>query len=171
LLEERKGHRFLLEAAALLKQRGHRLRYCFAGEGLQRGRLEALARERGLEGEVGFMGFVADIPDFLSRIDIFVLPSLYEGLGVAVLEAMAAAKPVVASRVGGLPELVADRETGFLVPPGDAAALADSIGRLVPEQILMDAMGERGRERVEQLFTLERMAARNEEFYYDLLGQ
>lgn len=117
------------------------------------------------------MGFVADIPDFLSRIDIFVLPSLYEGLGVAVLEAMAAAKPVVASRVGGLPELVADRETGFLVPPGDAAALADSIGRLVPEQILMDAMGERGRERVEQLFTLERMAARNEEFYYDLLGQ
>ena len=70
------------------------------------------------------MSCVSDMPVFLSSIDIFVLPSLYEGLGVSVIEAMAAGKPVVASRVGGIPELVEDHITGLLVPPGDPPALA-----------------------------------------------
>lgn len=170
VLEERKGHRFLLEAAALLKRRGLKLRYRLAGEGSEEKRIQRLARELGLDGDVELLGFVSDIPGFLSTIDIFALPSLHEGLGVSALEAMAAAKPVIATRVGGLQELVEDQVSGILVPPKNAEALADSIARLVSEPELARAMGLRGLERVRQEFTLEQMARRNEELYYELLG-
>jgi len=169
VLEERKGHRFLLEAAVLLKRRGYRLEYRFAGEGSERERLERIAIELGLREEVGFVGFVSDAPAFLSAIDIFVLPSLYEGLGVAVLEAMAAGRPVVASRVGGIPELVQDQITGLLVPPKDPEALASAISRLLSQEGLLQEMGSRARGRVERHFTVERMARNNEEYYYGLL--
>lgn len=168
VLEERKGHRFLLEAAALLKQQGHRLIYRFAGEGSQKERLQKMALELGLQ-EVAFMGFVSDIPSFLSSIDIFVLPSFYEGLGVAVIEAMAAGKPVVASAVGGIPELVEDQVAGLLVPPRDASALARSISQLVPSEDRIRQMGEKGREHVHRHFTMEQMAKKNEDYYYELL--
>lgn len=171
VLEERKGHRFLLEAAALLKKQGHRLLYRFAGEGSERERLARLAARLELRDEVGFEGFVSDIPSFLSGIDIFVLPSIYEGLGVSVLEAMAAAKPVVATRVGGIPELVEEGVTGFLVPPGDPLGLARSISRLASQKDLIQEMGERGWERVRREFTLEQMAKKNEDYYYELCGQ
>ncbi len=169
VLEERKGHRFLLEAAALLKQQGRRLKYRFAGEGGQRQRLQQIVLELGLQEEVDFAGFVSDIPSFLSAIDIFVLPSLYEGLGVAVLEAMAAGKPVVVSRVGGLPDLVDDAVTGLLVPPKDSRALAEAIARVISQEGLAQQMGERGRKRVLQHFTMEQMAKNNEDYYYELL--
>jgi len=123
----------------------------------------------GLQDDVDFAGFVSDIPGFLSAIDIFVLPSLYEGLGVAVLEAMAAGKPVVASRVGGLPELVHDAVTGLLVPPKDSRALAEAIARVISQEGLARQMGERGRKRVLQHFTMEQMAKNNEDYYYELL--
>ncbi|NIO11360.1 MAG: glycosyltransferase, partial [Deltaproteobacteria bacterium] len=112
VLEQRKGHRYLLEAAKILKDQGIRLRYLFAGEGPERNYLEQLVLKWGLQDEVAFMGFVTDIPAFLAGIDIFVLPSLFEGLGVSVIEAMAAGKPVVASQVGGIPELVEEHVTG-----------------------------------------------------------
>ncbi|MEK6601358.1 MAG: glycosyltransferase family 4 protein, partial [Candidatus Binatota bacterium] len=169
VLEERKGHRFLLEAAGLLKQQGHRLKYRFAGEGLQRQRLQQIALELGLREEVEFGGFIPDIPGFLSTIDIFVLPSLYEGLGVAVLEAMAAGKAVVATRVGGLPDLVDDTLTGLLVPAKDSEGLARAISTLVSQPGLAQQMGENGRERVRKHFTMEQMAKKNEDFYYELL--
>ena len=169
VLEERKGHRFLLEAAALLKQQGHRLTYRFAGEGTQRDHLRKVALGLGLQEEVVFMGFVSDIPSFLSTMDIFVLPSLYEGLGVAVLEAMAAGKPVVATKVGGLTELVEDQMTGLLVPPEDPSALARSISRLVSQRGLAEEMGGRAWERVQKHFTVEQMAKKNEDYYYEIL--
>jgi len=169
VLEQRKGHRFLLEAARLLKEQGIRLRYLFAGEGAERNYLEQLVLKWGLQEEVAFMSFVFDIPAFLSSIDIFVLPSLYEGLGVSVIEAMAAGKPVVASRVGGIPELVEDHITGLLVPSGDPPALARVISNLLSQRDVQERMGIKGRERVQQHFTLELMAKRNEEFYYELL--
>ena len=169
VLEERKGHRFLLEAAALLKRRGHQLTYRFAGEGSQRGRLEEMVAKLGLQEEVVFVGFVSDPAAFLSTIDLFALPSLYEGLGVAVLEAMAASKPVIASRVGGLPELVEDRITGILVPPKDSEAFARAISELVSEKGLAREMGAKACKRIQDHFTLEKMAKRNEQYYYDLL--
>jgi len=171
VLEERKGHRFLLEAAQLLKQQGYRIRYQFSGEGRARGFLERMVQRLGLQEDVTFMGFVSDVPAFLSGIDLFVLPSLYEGLGVAVIEAMAAGKPVVASCVGGLPELVDNEVTGLTVPPGDPPALARAISHVLSRKGALDCMGDKARERVQQHFTMEQMAQKNEGFYYELLGK
>ena len=170
VLQERKGHRFLLEAVALLKARGVKLRCLLAGEGPERQALEELTARLGLEREVNFLGFVADTPAFLAGIDIFVLPSLYEGLGVAALEAMAAGKPVVASRAGGLVEAICDGITGLLVPPGDGPALGEAVARLIENHALALALGQRAALRVREDFTLEQMAARNEDYYYELLG-
>ena len=168
LLAERKGHRFLLEAAALLKGQGYRLKYRFAGEGPEKERLQKLTRELGLKQEVTFDGFLCDVSNFLTEIDIFVLPSLYEGMGVAVLEAMAAAKPVIASRVGGIPELIEDGVSGFLVAPGNAIALAGSLSRLVVEPQLKTQMGMKGRDRVEADFTMRQTAKKIEGYYCEL---
>ena len=169
VLEQRKGIKFLLEAAAELKRQGNRLRYRIAGDGGERNNLLDLARKLGVRDDVEFLGFVTDVPAFMASIDMFVMPSLYEGLGVAALEAMAAARPVVASAVGGLKDSVADGKTGLLVPPGDSESLARAIGALAAEPERLRAMGERGRARLREDFTMERMAAANEDFYYDLL--
>jgi glycosyltransferase involved in cell wall biosynthesis len=168
-LEVRKGQRFLFEAAALLKSRALEFELRIAGDGPERASLEAQAIRLGLNDRVSFLGFVAEPARFLAGIDIAVLPSLHEGLGVAALEAMAAAKPVVASRVGGLAESVIDGVTGFLVEPEDSRGLADAIGALGRDRTRAAAMGKRGRERAAQEFSLTRMARENESFYYDLL--
>jgi glycosyltransferase involved in cell wall biosynthesis len=169
VLEERKGHRLLLAAARQLKEQGCRISYRFAGEGSLRQSLEATVYELGLKEDVDFLGFVSDVPGFLADIDVVVLPSLFEGLGVSVLEAMAAGKAVIASRAGGLPEIVIDAATGFLVEPHDVAGLADAIAKLARDRSLMLSMGERGRERLQKNFTMEQMARKNEDYYYSLL--
>lgn len=169
VLEERKGHRFLLEAAALLKGRGVKLVYRIAGMGSLRQQLEQQAARLGLANDVRFFNFVKDTASFIADIDLFVMPSLSEGLGVAALEAMASTKPVIASRVGGLAESVVDGVTGLLVAPRDAGALAQAVERLVREPQLAASMAARGRERVERNYTVEQMAHRNEAYYYELL--
>jgi glycosyltransferase involved in cell wall biosynthesis len=169
VLEERKGHRFLLDAARVLKDRGRKIFYVFAGDGSHKSQLQRLVQTLGLREEVSFVGFVRDVPKFLSSIDVLVLPSLYEGLGVAALEGMAAGKPVVATRVGGLTESIVDGETGFLVPPEDGAALADAIDRLVEDPAMARAMGRKGAARVLSNFTIAQMASQNEAYYYALL--
>jgi glycosyltransferase involved in cell wall biosynthesis len=169
VLVKRKGHRFLLEAAAIIKQRGFKLRYQFAGDGPEKKELEKLVAQLGLEEEVSFSGFLPDVAAFLANVDIFVLPSLYEGLGVAVLEAMAAGKPIVTSRVGGIPELIRDRECGLLVPAGRAESLADAICLLLSQESLAERMGRRAWQKVREEFTLEEMGNKNETFYYELL--
>jgi len=171
VLEERKGHRYLLEAAALLKGRGYKITYLIAGDGPLRDQLQERAAALNLRDEVRFLGFVSDTPGFLSQLDIFLLPSLYEGLGVAALEAMAAGKPVIASRAGGLAELVAEGETGLLVAPKDAEGLAQAIARLARDKERAWAMGMRGLEAVQSNFSLERMAAQNEDYYYALIAE
>jgi glycosyltransferase involved in cell wall biosynthesis len=128
-----------------------------------------MAKSLGLEADVSFLGFISDVPQFLAGIDIFVLPSLYEGLGVAALEAMAAGKAVVASRVGGLAELVNDGENGFLVPPGDAEGLAAALAKLIRDKNLRAAFGQKGAARVREHFTIEQMAKKNEACYYAML--
>lgn len=168
-LQERKGHRFLLQAAALLKSRGLSLRYRIAGDGPLREQLEQLTGRLGLGDDVRFVGFVADPAEFLAKIDLFVMPSLSEGLGVAALEAMAAGKAVIATKVGGLAESVLDGVTGILVPPQDPTALAHAIAKLVRAPSLAGEMGTQGQQRVMQHFTLAQMAQHNESFYYELL--
>jgi glycosyltransferase involved in cell wall biosynthesis len=169
VLEERKGHRFLLEAARRLKTQGYQIQYCLAGEGSLRKSLEETATRLGLKDEVHFLGFVSDMPAFLSKVDICILPSLLEGLGVSVLEAMAAGKPVIASRVGGLPELVIDNVTGLLVAPRDIEGLANAISTLAGDKSLIRAMGKKGRERLKEKFTMEQTARQVEDYYYCLL--
>jgi glycosyltransferase involved in cell wall biosynthesis len=169
VLEERKGHRYLLRAASILKARGLRVMLHLGGEGTLRGELEREVDKLGLRETVKFCGFV-DPATFLANVDLFVLPSLYEGLGVAALEAMASGKAVIASRVGGLTESIIDGQTGLLVPPRVPEALADAIARLVREPFFGRELGRKGRARVLEQFTLEQMAVKNEAFYYELLG-
>jgi len=169
VMEERKGHRYLLEAARLLKARGYRIRYLLAGDGSLKKSLEAMVEMMGLRHEVRFVGFVSDVPAFLTGVDIFAMPSVYEGLGVAVLEAMAAGKAVVATNVGGLADSVIDSVTGFLVSPRDPQGLADAIAKLAGEKSLAHEMGQRAAARVREHFSLETMAAKNEAYYHALL--
>ena len=170
VLEERKGIEFLLEAAGHLQSQGIRLKWLIGGNGTLREQLADKARALGLGDSVTFLGFIAKPEEFLRHIDIFVMPSLFEGLGVAALEAMAAGKPVVASRVGGLVESIVDGQTGFLVAPRDARGIADAVARLVNDPPMARQMGMQGRQRVLDRFTLMQMATQNEIFYYELLG-
>ena len=169
-LEARKGHQYLLEAVALLKTEGVKVRCQIAGDGPLRAQLEAEVDRLGLREEVRFFGFITDTAAFFAGVDLFAMPSLYEGLGVAALEAMAAGRPVVATRVGGLTESVLDGVTGFLVPPRDATALAAAIARLARSRSLAQAMGHQGRARARQHFSLQNMALQNESYYYEIVS-
>ncbi len=127
--------------------------------------VEAEIGSRGLKGTLMLTGFREDVADLLSRSTVLCLTSHSEGMPNAVLEAMAAARPVVAVRVGGVPELVDDGVTGVLVPPGDAPAMARAVGRLLDEPALAARFGAAGRERAERLFACEVAARRLAELY------
>jgi glycosyltransferase involved in cell wall biosynthesis len=159
----------LLDAAWHLQSQGVRVNWLIGGTGSRREELQNKASALGLAESVTFLGFVAKPEEFLRHVDIFVMPSLFEGLGVAALEAMAAGKPIVATKVGGLAESVVDGQTGLLVVPANGKAIADAIGKLVAEPEVAREMGVRGRQRVVENFTMTRMAAQNEAYYYDLL--
>lgn len=165
-----KGHRVLVEAAAFLAARFPDVRIVCAGEGPERDFLEQRIAELGLAKNVFLVGHRLDVPALLARSDIGVLCSSAEGLSNAIIEAMAARLPVVATDVGGNGELVKDEETGFLVPYGDARALADALGRLLEAPERARAMGEKGRRRVETELSLETMAAAYGELYRGLLA-
>ena len=142
-LHHQKGHVHLLEAAALVPE----ARFVIVGDGPERETLEALARTLGVESRVRFLGYREDIAQLLASCDLFVLPSLYEGLPISVLEAMAAGKPVIATAIGGTREAVIDGVTGLLVPPADSRALAAGIRRVIADGSLALRLGESGRAR------------------------
>ncbi len=144
VLEARKGHDVLLHAVEQLWRDRVPLRWVICGEGALRERLQTQARAAGLAERVVFTGFSSEVPRLLAAADVFVLPSRHEGLGMAAIEAMAAGLPVVASRVGGLPEVVVDGETGLLVPVGDAGALAAAIRRCAHDRDWAQALGRAG---------------------------
>ena len=125
-----------------------------AGEGAEREALAQSARDNGVGETVEFLGEVSDVPGVLARADIYVQPSFQEGLPNAVLEAMAMGLPIVATRVSGNEDVVADGDNGLLVPPGDPDALAAALRRLVADPALALRMGRRSREIVESRFSL-----------------
>lgn len=141
-----KGPQFLLDALPGVVSRFPDAECWFAGDGPMRRDLERRVREQRLEGKVRFLGERDDVPELLSQCDVLVRPSLSEGLPLAVLEAMASGLAVVATRVGGTPELVEDGVTGFLIDPGDRGALGERLCRLLADRELCQAMGERGRQ-------------------------
>jgi glycosyltransferase involved in cell wall biosynthesis len=168
-LHEEKGHRVLFEAVSQIRKRVGRAVFLLAGDGSHRGIFEQEVRTRGLEDSVFFLGRRSDMSTLLGAATIVVVPSLAESFGFSVLEAMSLGKPVVASSAGGIAELIADGEDGLLVPPGDAAALADAVCRLLEHPLLAQKLGERARERAAS-FGFERMIRGYEAVYERVLG-
>jgi len=168
-LVPRKGIDVLLAALAEPELAEADLTLCVAGDGPERAALERRAAE--LTHDVRFLGRRDDGADLLAACDVFVLPSRREGLGVAALEALAAGRPVVASRVGGLAETVRDGETGLVVEPGDAGALATALARLARDPELGGRLGAEGAARVAEQHAPARMVAAYVALYAEVLGR
>jgi glycosyltransferase involved in cell wall biosynthesis len=171
LVEPKKGLTILLKAMAELARRYGQppCQLLIVGDGPSRHELELLREQLGLSSWVVFSGSRRDIPQVLHVLDAFVLPSLYEGFGIAILEAMAAGKPVIATVVGGIPEFVLSGETGLLVEPGNVEALADAIDRLLSHPQEAQTMGKKGKVRVREHFRITEMVRRHEQVYTDCL--
>jgi glycosyltransferase involved in cell wall biosynthesis len=144
------------------------IRLTIVGDGPQRAALESLARARGLESRVEFTGTRDDTPELLRTFDLFVLPSMNEGISNTILEAMASGLPVLAARVGGNPELVLPGETGLLYDPSDGDGLVDGLLRYLEEPALREAHGRAGRGRALANFSLDSMVQRYLEIYDEL---
>ena len=164
-LEDHKGHRYLIEAARLIKARAPRAKIIVVGKGSLQLELDRQARDLQVDDLVYFLGFREDVPRILASLDVFVLSSHLEGLGTSIMDAMASRLPVVATAVGGIPEVVSDGETGLLVAPRSPEALADAIVRLYLDRPLARRLGERGCEVVHEKFSAEAMARRIIEIY------
>jgi glycosyltransferase involved in cell wall biosynthesis len=166
-LRSQKGLDALVLAAAAVPH----ARFAIAGEGPERGRLERAIRDAGLGGRVLLLGSRQDVPRLLAACDLFVLPSRYEGLPLAVLEAMAAGRAVVATSVGGTSEAISNGEHGLLVPPDDPAALAGAVARLLADPEGARRMAARARARLLEHFTAARMTAEVSAIYERLLAR
>jgi len=169
-LAREKGHRVLLRAMRRVVQEVPQARLVISGEGGEEALLRRQTEAAGLSSSVQFAGFVPDVRAVLSGADVFVMPSLSEGLGGAVLEAMAMGKPTVVSEAGGLPESVVHGETGLVVPAGDAEALAAGVTELLKDRERAREMGRAGRERALAMFDRSRVVERVLALYEEILG-
>jgi len=172
-LSKEKGLHYLLEAFAVVAGRHPQARLVLAGQGPERQRLERLTARLGLGERVRFLGEVPHerVPEVLQQLDIFAMPSTYEGFGVAALEAEAMELPVVASRVHGIPDVVVDGETGLLVPPRDRQALAAALDRLASDGDLRRRLGQAGPAFVAEHYSWEDNTAQMEALYQAALGE
>lgn len=168
-LVHRKGIDLLLRAvAAGIPQHA---KFWIAGEGPERPRLEARAAELGIAERVHFLGRRSDVADLLEACDLLVAPSRQEGLGVAALEAMARARPVIATAVGGLAEAVIHERTGLLVAPEDVEALRAALARLLGDATLRETLGDAGPARVAEAFSAEAMVRAYETLYLEAIRE
>jgi glycosyltransferase involved in cell wall biosynthesis len=168
-LAERKGHRYLIEAVSRLKEHRPELRVLVVGEGPQEAELRELASRLRLGDTIIFAGFRRDIPQVLNTLDIFVLASQREGLGVALLEAACCGLPIIGSNVGGIPEIVRDGTTGLLVPPADPVRLAEKLAYLLDHPERARKLGDNAKTFVKGNFSLESMVGGYVELYKGLL--
>ncbi|MEQ1654313.1 MAG: glycosyltransferase [Nitrospira sp.] len=164
-----KGQQFLVQGLKILRDQGLNVHLIILGEGDQREQLRAEAVGLGMQAYVHLLGFCDRVADALPEMDVFALPSLSEGLPLALLEAMAASRPVVATTVGGVPEVVIDGKTGMLVPPGDAGALADKLATVLGDQRLAAQLGSAARDAVRKDFSLALMLQRYQDLYRQCL--
>ncbi len=164
-LRRQKAYPCLLRAAAILKRSHPGLRVVIAGAGHERERLERLIEELGLEDTVSLLGRRLDGPDLLAALDVAVCASSYEGSPLAVMEYMEAGLPIVATRVGGVPDLIDDEVHGLLVEPGDPTALAAAVERMLADRPRALEMGARARERRRAEFDLDVMVRKVEALY------
>ncbi len=164
-----KGHNYLIEAAVHVVRRCPDVNFMFVGRGRLREELEAQARSLSVSPNVRFLGHRDDVRDLLALCDAFVLPSVSEGMPLALLEAMAAGLPTVATGVGGVTEVINDGATGLLVPPRDSHALAKAIATLLEDQRLSKKLGESARELVASRYSLDVMVQAYQGIYSALL--
>lgn len=168
-LVAQKGHHTLVEAAAIVVKQVSDVRVVILGEGELRPQLERQIKHLHLERHVFLAGFRADVLELLKDVDVFALSSTHEGMCTSLVDAMAAGKPAVAAAVGGVPEVLADGDTGFLVPPRDARALATRLVQLLNDDALRRRMGAAALERARRLFTVERMVEETAAAYAHVL--
>jgi glycosyltransferase involved in cell wall biosynthesis len=168
----RKGIRFFIEAAASLRPKYPDLAVVIAGDGFERPELEELARRLGIADRTTFLGWMPNkqLPDYYRACAVSVIPSLEEGFGIPAAEAMGCCAPVVATDAGGLPEVVEDGVTGFVVAKADAGALANAIDRLLSDADLRARMGRAGRTRACERFDWDRSAAQFESVYRQIVS-
>jgi glycosyltransferase involved in cell wall biosynthesis len=164
-----KGHQYLIEAIPSILKTCPNTSFLFAGRGQLEAQLKSQVSRLGLDDRVHFLGLRQDIAQILALLDVFVLPSLSEGLSMAILEAMMAGKAVVATAVGGNPELVLNGKSGFLVPPRDSQALATSVTTLLINRQQAAQFAEEGRRRAEGQFSLATMVNTYQNLYEERL--
>lgn len=164
-LELQKGHRVLLDAMVRLRVEIPGVRLMIVGDGSLRSDLERNSRDLGLEPAVRFVGWQENVEDWLALANVVVLPSFYEGLPLAALEALAMQKPLVATRVDGTPEVVLHNRTGLTVPPGNPVSLADAIVALLRDPARAQALARAGRRLVSEKFTIARQVRATEALY------
>ncbi len=170
-LSPEKGHRYFVEAFELLSKRDDRVTAILVGDGQERRNLERMISDKGLASKILLAGYQDDVSSFYHASDIVCMPSLAEGMPVAALEAMMFGKPVVASRVGGVPEVVIDGGTGRLVEPADPAALAEALESFVENPDKRSAFGKAGKARAERDFNPIARVDKIMNVYVDLLAQ
>ena len=168
-LNQMKGIQYFLDAATILARRCPEVRFLVVGDGENRKELEEYASRLGLGQRTVFTGFRSDVPELLSEAAVSVLPSLSEGLSNSLLESMASGVPVVATCVGGNPEVIEHGFTGLLVPPRDSAALAAAVGRVLEDKELAVSFAQAGVRRVTELFSMERSVRETEHLYQRLV--
>lgn len=166
-----KGHRYLIDAAHQVVREIPDARFVIFGEGELRAHLERQIHERTLEKHVLLTGFRTDVIGCMKSFDLFAMSSVTEGLGTSLLDAMACSRAIVATRAGGIPEVVEDGRNGVLVAPRDAGALADAIVMMLRDKDRRNRMGAAGLERVRERFTVERMAAETAAVYARVAGR
>ena len=168
---EIKGHDFFLAAAGLILAQAPDTIFILVGDGPLRRLFEETASRKGIRDKVLFLGTRSDAPAILSAMDVSVLSSTSEGMSNVILESMAAGKPMVATSVGGNPELVIDGVTGLMAPPADADALAEAVLSLLNDPARARIMGNAGRERVVREFTVEAMVRKHEQLYEHMMSR
>jgi len=159
-LEDHKGHKYLIEAAKILKGRTSNIKIVIVGKGSLELELDQQARDLHVDDLVYFLGFREDVPQIMASLDLFVLSSYLEGLGTSIMDAMASRLPVVATAVGGIPEIVINNQTGILVPARNPQALAEAILKIYHDREFGRRLAQKGYDIVHQKFSAESMADR-----------
>ncbi|MCL1886851.1 MAG: glycosyltransferase [Betaproteobacteria bacterium] len=167
----RKGHHYLIDAIEILSKDYPQIRVICFGQGPLLSPLKTIVQQKKLENVIQFAGFRTDLPKWLGGLDILAHPADMEGLGVSLLQASAAAVPIVTTRAGGLPEAVQDGVTGILIDPGDAVSLTAALRRLIEDTSLRHKLGAAGRKRIMSAFSVEAMAKGNLDVYKKVLNE
>jgi glycosyltransferase involved in cell wall biosynthesis len=168
-LTEQKGHCYLIDAATTVVSTYPDTHFLFVGDGELKDELQQQVQQAGLSANIHFLGIRDDVPHLLAAVDLFVLPSLWEGLSVALLEGMAAGKPMVATAVSGTIQAMTHGKTGLMVPPRDSQALADAILQLLSNPTQAQAMGQAAKQHVAMNFSAQKQADEHLALYRQLL--